>query len=292
MKKKILVDQSIVNNINLSSEAICVYIAMMACSISKDDEIFINNTKLEYYLFGNKMGRNEHLAMKKGLKDLVNNEYISVVQKMNSIDYIYNYENINQREIKQYFYIDRDDIRSIMNLDTNLNKYKILKYYACLLGTFYKNKNEKDLSRAKIGFQSQINLSLISGISISTINEYNKLLEQHKIIYILKTISSNNNTIKRKIIYSRYEDKNFCINYCKERGIRTDINDVLDQSDSRRRDIGIYKQMIKGKKYDIDTVKRVFKTIDDINSCIIIGCESDGYNEPFDIGIFKQYGVI
>lgn len=290
MKKKILVDQSIINNINLSSEAICVYIAIMAFSIPKDDEIFVNNTKLEYYLFGNKMGRNEHLAMTKGLKDLANNGYISIVQKMNSTDTIYNYENINHREIKQYFYVDREDIRSIMNLDTNLNKYKILKYYACLLGTFYKNRNEKDLSRAKIGFQPQINLSLISGISISTINEYNKLLEKEKIIYILKTI--NNNTAKRKIIYSRYEDKDFCINYCKERGIKTDMNAKLDQSDSRRKDIEIYKHMLKGKVYDSETAKRVFKTIDDINSCIIIGCESDEYNELYDMNVFKQYGLI
>lgn len=292
MKKKILVDQSIINNINLSSEAICVYIAIMAFSIPKDDEIFINNTKLEYYLFGNKMSRNEHLAMTKGLKDLSNNGYISIIQKMNSTDYIYNYENINQREIKQYFYVDRDDIRSIMNLDTNLNKYKILKYYACLLGTFYKNKNEKDLSRAKIGFQPQTNISLISGISISTINEYNKLLEKEKIIYILKTVSNANNTIKRRIIYSRYEDKDFCINYCKERGINTGMNAKLDQSDSRRKDIEIYKHMVKGKIYDNEVVKRVFKTIDDINSSIIIGCESDEYNEPFDMSVFKKYGLI
>lgn len=292
MKEKILLYQDVINDTSLSAEAICVYVAIRSFAVPNDDDCFINNTKLEYYLFGGKMGRNEHLAMTKGLKDLTEKSYIKVIQKLNSTDYIYNYKKINNSDVNRYFYVYRDDIRKIMSLDVNYNKYKMLRYYVCLLRTFNNDKNKNNEAKMKIGFQTQSTLSNLSNLSISTINEYNNIFEKEKIIYIVKTIRGNSSSLKRQIIYSRYSDKDLCNDYCKKRNINVNLTLKMKQSDSRRRDIEIYKHMIKGKVYDDDTVKRVFKTIDDINSSIIIGCESDEYNDIFDMSIFKQYGII
>ena len=291
MKEKFILQSDIINNNSLSAEATCVYIALRAFCSKGDNEYFISNSKLEYYLFGNKMGRNEHLAMNKGLKDLIDNKYISISQKLSSTEYIYNCSLINPENINKYFYAYKNDIWKIMNLDVKYNKYKMLKYYMCLLSSFYNNRNENDQNRMKIGLLSQIKISKLAGLSIPTINEYNDVLEKANVLYILKTIQSStiDKIPKRQNIYARYEDRNMCDQYCIERNIKTNLRSKIDESDQKKRDIEIYKNICKGKKYDPSIVQRVYDTMSKLNDSIILG-EKDGeeYDNIFDLSIFNK----
>lgn len=291
MKDKFLLEQDLVNNVSLSAESICVYVAMRAFCIRGDDEVFVSNSKLEYYLFGKKMDRNEHLAMKKGLKGLVDNGYISMSKKIGSTEYIYDCAKINKDEFKRYFYVYKDDIRRIMNLNTKYNRYKMLRYYICLLGSFYNNRNEKDSAKMKVGLLSQSKISELSGLSISTINEYNDILEKEKILYILKTIRSNaeGEIPKRQNIYSRYKDRDLCDEYCISRNIRIDLRSKIDESDRRKRDVEIYKNICNGKHYSEDIVKRVYDTMIIINDAIILGEDiGDEYENTFDLSVLEN----
>ena len=224
-KSYYLVDKGIMNEYNLSGEALFVWIILRRY-FSKKSEVAISCGLLEYLIDGYENpveGRSE--AVTKGLIELISHDIINVKAKMKNKILVLDISNLLKLE-KGCFYVSiyKEEFFKIINLDCDVSNYNLLKFFLQTVGTFDGRNTTDEKYRKKIGLLSQNSLSSICRISIPTLIKYSDILTKEKILYVMhrKTIQRiNGGKLLYKgmsNIYGRYEDANLCEEYLKEHG--------------------------------------------------------------------------
>jgi hypothetical protein len=163
-----------------------------------------------------------------------------------------------------------------------------------LLSTFILKNKIKDIREPekynnKLGMVSQEYISDILDVSVHTVVEYTKILEQLELLHISRCSfmfkDEKGNVKRHNNIYGRYNDKELIDEFAK---IRYDMYDDLHKvksttaTNNARSLMQKYNYLRGGTKYDKDTVAAIYNYI----------CS---YNEKYpkktkDMKPFKKYG--
>ena len=302
IKEKMLIDKNKCYDRDMRDESFIVYCILRSSVYQRDNIYHRSIAYFGYELYERVITKTEESLIHKGLKKLIDKNIVSVVSRLTDTEYILDVTNINNTS-KFFVNINVSDVRKIMNINTKVNKFTLLRYYIILLSTF---KIDKSKDSGKIGYMSQSYIKDLSGISIPTMNKYNNILEENKMIYIAKSTDheeyydskGNHRITKFKNVYSRYEDRDIADSYVNTYST-CNFSTKLDMKvNESRKYVQMYNAILKGKLYDKDTIEKIYDGIVAWNENKRSKYEEQmhqGFNpdEPKykDLSVFEQYGL-
>lgn len=191
----IFLDRKIIINKELSSDAIAVYIALRMMLNLNTNKYYVNIKLLTFYLTGDIIISRKYVErLSKGLNELVVNDYIKIVANNNEKDYILDINNLfiethhNENDDKIFFTIvTSEEVHKIMNLDSRLDKFSVLRYFISMLCTINYNTTYYDeMGNAYnnfVGFMANDYIGSLCGVtSYTTYDKYNHLLEDTSVL--------------------------------------------------------------------------------------------------------------
>lgn len=177
-----------------------------------------------------------------------------------------------------------------MSINNNA-KIKILRYYFVLLSTFKLSRNNKDKSNGKVGIMPLHYLAYKSGLQISTVIKYNKILEENKIIYIVRAvgIDPDKEQYIKDNVYSKYEDKELCNVFCKNHGVNPDGSVIKKNINTLVSLENRIRLLENGNKYTEEEIAKLYYDVLDYNAFLELnGAKKEKY---INTDIFQKYGL-
>lgn len=233
--------------------------------------------------------------IKCGLNELIEND---VVYKLDEIQkhYILDCSNLwIDTEFNNYTILFFDEVQQIFKAK-NTNNFLLLRYFIFLIGTISSKitvylDNGEYKSRVVGNFTIDY-LSELSGISVRTIIEYNKILEELKLLYIYRQqdfiIDKENNIKSLSNIYGRACDKDYIIAFAKNQQKHHEsyryVNNNTIKVNNNRRLAQMYQQLIKGggKKYTEGEIIEIYSYVIAENEKYERMYDKDGYENHLD----------
>lgn len=273
---------------DMSDNALLAYVALrqaMSDSIAIVDKyttkMYVSSEQLCYNLTdGFAAG---YLSMlDKGIYELQDREMITL-EDAGKYGWVFDVEKLYLDTKKQFFVIVEDwEIRKILNCEqiTYCNKrVSLMRYFIALISTF-DNSASFEYGAGKIGHMTIDFIAAQAHTSLRTAKRYNDELSDMKIIYIYRTndkLVVDGKLKQIKNTYSRYKDKDICINFGENSESQGYIHQVViprknkEQAD-RNRSLGAkYNALLnwhtdgREYKYDEDTIREVYRYVDNKN---------------------------
>ena len=283
---------------NWSDEAVAVYIALRKILRKDDYKCYISFNMIYYVLCGKfknqKPNRYFMDKIKIGLSELINIGVVSYVDVVSVSEFVLDLSRLeldtkNAAKTEDYFVIVQDtEIHTIMNSNYK-QKFKLCRYFVFLVGTFN--------SKSQLNFTSLEYLVSRIKISEQTIIEYNRILEEKKLIYIYRANmcirnSSTGEISKITNTYGRYTDKDKVIqageSHANTYGYDPNEKKTRLRSGKENRSASAkYYAFCKGKEYDYNTLKSIYLTLEQFNKDLSEKFKSDEYKK--DLTVFKDY---
>lgn len=276
----IFLNSKIITNKELSSDAIAVYIALRMMQNLNTNKYYINIKLLSFYLTDDIIiGRKYAERLSKGLNELAVKNYIKIVANNNEKDYILDIGNLiidnhyNENANKTFFVvIELEEIHKIMNLDSRLDKFSILRYFISMISTINYNATYYDeMGNAYnnfVGFMTNDYIGSLCGVtSYTTYDRYNHLLEENRLVYIFRhsvMIRDEKGQLKNlPNHYGRFKDKELIIGYSVNRENFELGEDIVDKraNDSRSLMQKYYCMVKYGTEYSEKEIKRIYRYV-------------------------------
>ena len=123
------------------------------------------------------------------IKKLEYHGYIKIIHVESGNTFIVNIINPNVEEKESFIFVENFDIYSILFCDKDANKYSLFRYFCFLLSTFRsKTTLGNDIwNKCPVGFITIEQLALLTGFCKDTVYNYNKILEELKLIHVFRT---------------------------------------------------------------------------------------------------------
>lgn len=193
----IFLDSKIITNRELSSNAIAVYTALRMIQNLSINKYYVNIKLLAFQLMDDiTLSRKYIERLSEGLSELVVKKYIEVITNIGEKDYVLNISNLiidnYSNENKTFFVIiTSEEIHRIMNLNSRLDKFSILRYFMSMISTINYNATYYDemgnTYNNFVGFMTNDYIGSLCGVtSYTTYDKYNHLLEDNELIYIYR----------------------------------------------------------------------------------------------------------
>lgn len=300
MKKMCMIYSNLLYDESICPEAIAVATALNGISHYDEDECYINNQYLRYHMFNRQTTRSEEISIDKGFNNLLEHEYIKVIDKEIKTGVVLDLSNIKKNRSSDdnrfYVLIESKIFHKIMNVNDRVNKFNLLKLYLVILDNrLRKNDIDKKYDGTVCSYGEKY-LSKKAGITIQSFAKYIECLEKEEVIYKIRS----NGFFDRKTnydeivnikyltnVYSEFKDKELCEEYVKKKRGLNQYKEKIYDADYSRSMRQIYNWMQKGKfDYDKETVELVREYIEDQNIKIRDG-EIKG--ELFDMDVFDEY---
>ena len=291
---KIMLKKDIVLNKELSNNALLTYVGLAISLKPGMDYVYSDKNMLYFYLSGvlSSIPRRFDENLRNGLKELLDKKVITCKKKSNNAYYI-NIDDFIVNQDDNYIVIYLSEIQKIVCCNYQ-GKISLLRYYIGLLSTFILKNKIKDIRNSdrynnKLGMVSQEYISDILNVSVHTVVEYTKILEQLELLYISRCsfmFKDNKGNVKRhNNIYGRYSDKELIDEFVK---IRYEMYDDLHKvksttaTNNARSLMQKYNCLRNDKKYDKDTVSAIYDHVCKYNKKYP--------NKSKDMKPFEKYG--
>lgn len=276
----VFLDSKIISDKKLSSNAVAAYTALRMIQNLNTNKYYINIKLLTFQLTDDiTLSRKYVERLTDGLNELITKEYIEVVTNNKEKDYVLdigklvidNHSDCNKD--KTFFVvIESDEIHKIMNLDSRLDKFSVLRYFICMLSTVNYNATYYDVMGKEynnfVGFMTNDYIGSLCGVtSYTTYDKYNHLLEDNEIIYIFRhSVMLRDEKGQLKNIpnhYGRYRDKELIIGYSVNRENFELGEDIIDKKANESRSLmQKYYCMVKyGTEYPEKETKRIHRYV-------------------------------
>lgn len=247
----------------LDDDELCVYLALKYIA-KQDKECFITHAHIDYILFNREATTFERRMIASGFKKNIDNGRLSVIKNIRDYGYVCNTEKLNvYKKNLHYTSITDKELQKIM-LINGCNRYSLLRYFIILIGSFAADKQIDSKYRFKVGYMPRTYLSTMSGVNISTVDNYNKILEDNHLIYISCRKCyhcANKESPWQTNVYSRYQDQEVCEQYARENNTIIDSGTTKRKINDSRKYVQMYNSMLKGKIYDKNTVAEIYRGI-------------------------------
>lgn len=214
-----------------------------------------------------------------GLNELIVMKYIQIVTNKADKDYILDIGNLiidNNSDVSKdktfFVVIGSDEIHKIMNLDSRLDKFSVLRYFMCMLSTVNYNATYYDVMGKEyynfVGFMTNDYIGFLCGVtSYTTYDKYNHLLEDSELIYIFRhSVMLRDEKGQLKNLpnhYGRFKDKELIIGYAVGRENFELGEDAVDKRANESRSLmQKYYCMVKyGTEYSEKETKRIHRYV-------------------------------
>lgn len=276
----IFLDSKIITNNELSSDATAAYIALRMMQNLNADKYYVNIKLLSFHLTGDIVISRKYMErLSKGLNELIVKKYIEVVVNNNEKDYILNIGNLiidshsNRNKDKIFFTIvSSEEVHKIMNLNSRLDKFSVLRYFVSMIGTINYNATYYDemenIYNNFVGFMTNDYIGSLCGVtSYTTYDKYNHLLEDNELIYIFRhSVMLRDEKGQLKNLpnhYGRHKDKDLIIGYSVNRENFELGEETIDKRANENRSLmQKYYCMVKyGTVYPEKEIKRIYRYV-------------------------------
>lgn len=279
----IFLDSKVITDKTLSSNAIVTYTALRMIQNLSTNRYYVNIKLLAFQLTDDiTLSRKYMERLSDGLNKLIIKKYIKVVTNNGEKDYILDLENLiidkysddnKNKTCKTFFVvIGSEEIHKIMNLDSRLDKFSVLRYFMCMISTINHNAAYYDVMGNTynnfVGFMTNDYIGSLCGVtSYTTYDKYNHLLEENEMIYIYRhsiLIRDEKGQLKNlPNHYGRYKDKELIIGYSVNRENYEIGEETIDKRANESRSLmQKYYCMVKyGTVYPEKETKRIHKYV-------------------------------
>ena len=276
----VFLDSKIVTDNTLSSNAIAVYTALRMIQNLSTNKYYVNIKLLVFQLTDNIILSRKYMErLADGLNELIAKEYIQVVTNNGERDYVLDTGNLiidnhsDGNKDKTFFVvIESEEIHKIMNLDSRLDKFSVLRYFMSMISTINHNATYFDVMGNAydnfVGFMTNDYIGSLCGVtSYTTYDKYNRLLEDNELIYIFRhdvMLRDDKGQLKNlPNHYGRYKDKELIIGYSVNRENFELGEDAVDKRANESRSLmQKYYCMVKyGTEYSQKETKRIHRYV-------------------------------
>lgn len=276
----VFLDSKIISDKELSSNAVVAYTALRMIQNLNTNKYYVNIKLLAFQLTDDiTLSRKYVERLSDGLNELIVNKYIEVITNKADKDYILDISNLiidnnsdGSKDKTFFVVIDSDEIHKIMNLDSRLDKFSVLRYFMCMLSTVNYSATYYDVMGKEyinfVGFMTNDYIGSLCGVtSYTTYDKYNHLLEENEMIYIYRhsiLIRDEKGQLKNlPNHYGRYKDKGLIIGYSVNRENFELGEDIVDKKANESRSLmQKYYCMVKyGTEYPEKETKRIHKYV-------------------------------
>lgn len=260
----LLIPKSLYENNEISSCATAVYCILQKLSIHSGLHIqCITYQTLTYYLTGEIPDRRNVVYghIQSGLEELFKNGYVKIVKNQQK-HFVLDCSGLKlDTDSGNFSSISFEEVQKIFQTK-GINNYCLLRYFILLMGSLVaKISVTLPNGNSKSGIISNLPISYFAkqmDVSTKTIMDYNKVLENAKLIYVYRQndfILDKNNSLKTlPNIYGRYEDKEYIDTFAHNQRQynksyrHTDEN--YNNANQKRRLAQMYQHICKGKHAD------------------------------------------
>lgn len=285
----IYLSKKIINDLKLSNDIIGAYVALRKIHHPMDKtKYYVTINMLLYELFGNcHYNRSDYKHISDGLTGLIENELITVVDRVSISEYIVDLSELvidrKKNEDDRFTIITEEELYFIMNYSSEngkrgIDRLAFIRYFINFVGSvnFYHGVYTDATGNQKtnfVGFMSQEYLYKLSGISKNTLIKFNEILESNHIIYVYhhKKNKQMKDDSYRAVTnhYGRYKDKEdimkFALQYEQEKGIADKLTDAV--SNRHKGLANMYRELVKGKgqNYSDTLIREIYNYIHKCN---------------------------
>lgn len=273
---KLKLKKEIIENKSLSNNAIIAYIGLVSCLKNDFDNVFTNKNMIAYYLTKKTViPKRFEESLRKGMSELLDKQIV-ICKRKTGTDYYMEATNIKLNEKDKFIFVDFEDVQKILSCSYQ-GKNGLLRFYICMLGTFIsrnkiKNIREPEKYSNVLGMMSQEYLAELSNVSIHTVVEYIKILEQLNLIYVSRCSfmfkDVNGNVKKHNNIYGRYADMDIIDEFTRVRHEMYDDFHKVQLSTAANKARSLmqkYNYLCKGIVYDLDIMNEIYQYICEYN---------------------------
>ena len=276
----VFLESKIISDKKLSSNAIVAYTALRMIQNLNTNRYYANIKLLTFQLTDNITFSRKYMErLSDGLNELIIKKCIEVVTNNADKDYILDIRkliidnNSDGSKDKNYFVIiESDEIHKIMNLDSRLDKFSVLRYFMCMLSTVNYSATYYDVMGKEyynfVGFMTNDYIGSLCGVtSYTTYDKYNHLLEDNELIYIFRhSVMLRDEKGQLKNLpnhYGRFKDKELIIGYAVNRENFELGEDAVDKRANESRSLmQKYYCMVKyGTEYPEKETKRIHRYV-------------------------------
>lgn len=276
----IFLDSKIISDKKLSPNAIAAYTALRMIQNLNTNRYYVNIKLLTFQLTDDITFSRKYMErLSDGLNELIIKKYIEVVTNNADKDYVLDISNLiidnhsdRSRDKTFFVVIGSDEIHKIMNLDSRLDKFSLLRYFMCMLSTINYNATYYDVMGNAynnfVGFMTNDYIGSLCGVtSYTTYDKYNHLLEDNEMIYVYRhsvLIRGEKGQLKNLTNhYGRFKDKELIIGYSINRENFEFGEDIVDKRANESRSLmQKYYCMVKyGTEYSEKETKRIHRYV-------------------------------
>ena len=296
--KKIFLNKDIIENSSLTDEGLIAYVALRNRSEFERDLILYDY--LGYKLTGNITPSGMSQKLKKGIMNLQELNLIKIVEDKGKklevdLNNLYFTTQKNDEKFNPFIIINQDEIRTIMNSCIKF-KEKLLRYFIVLIGTInngsFSTPNDKycpNVGNSPISY-----IASKANISTKTAIDYNKTLEELRLIYICRSndiVVDNSGKIQNSFTncYGRPEDMEAVKSFQTYRELNLSnkgIKNLTKDANYRRSMKQKYNKILKSTTYDIEEVKKIYNHFAKENQNISLKIAK--IKQKFEIGAINE----
>lgn len=214
----------------------------------------------------------EHL--KQGLEELIEHSFVKVVEKRAGL-FLLDCSGLIVDENEKYATVSRQEVQNIFQI-SNTNVFHLLKYFVCLMSTLSNTIDVwADSVQHKQGVVGMFGIQFLSELSQCperTVVEYNKMLEENKLIYIYRAgdfvINKETGELKRLTnVYGRVEDKMYIDSFAQKRNKDQKSYKYVEKNitavNEKRKLAQKYNQLLNGNdnKYSKEEIQKIYTYI-------------------------------
>jgi hypothetical protein len=307
--KNLFIIKRILEDMNLSDEAFTVWCGLRNILQKDREKYFVSYSSIGFEIFDRQVNRYETNAIKKGFNELTKREYINVITSCNTTDFIIDLSALFYNGNEFFSDITREEMHKIMNIDSKCDKYKLLRYFACQVGTFNRSDDMRRY-KGKIGGISIDYFEKLIPINKSTVISFNRILEQNELLFVIRhkdfyqSKFQNGSSEIREIpnTYSRWKDRKLAQEFAEEQhGYKYEVTEKGLRTDAanKNRSLGqkLNNYICNHIEYDDATVEEMREYAEKKNTRLKNKYEdeiSKGYHpeEPvyIDMTVFRAVG--
>lgn len=319
MELKMFLNNDVLLNKDLSDEAIAAFIALKAIYRKDCDRYYVTVGMLVSYLAGTlSLSRKYTERLANGLTELIDRGITPAFESKGK-EYILDLSSLSiehkNDDTPSVFFtvLELQEVQRIINIaGTRIDKLSLLRYYAAMISTINAQatligETDSESKRNFVGFVSMEYIGSLCNISASsTMNTYNHLLEDEKIIYIYRNpeLKRNPKTGQYRSFtnhYGRYRDKHFIKEYAINRNDYDGLIRIPKSNANEGRSLSMkYHYLCNGKEYSNDEIKEIYKYIAYTNwqwQKAIDSCSNSRLKDEYkmklrDMSVFDQFSFL
>lgn len=269
--KNLFIVKRITEDTSISDNAFLVWCGLRSMMKKGVSEYNITYYILANFLYGRTVKRKELIAIRKGYQELKAKGYVKELSVYPDRAMKIDLTKLYFKQRSEYFSdLTDEEMQKILNIECTVSKAKLLRYFTCMIGTFNRSEDIEEQYRGKVGGLHLDYFHNLIGISKQSVINYNKILEENKLLFIIRhkdfyqNVNEKGQSVLREIpnTYSRWCDKELAIKFSESTYgyiYFTTQKDIATTKANKNRSLAQkYLNFCHGKEYNIETIREMY----------------------------------